>query len=308
MCLQMLCFFGATILQAFLGGVLAGFCRGGTPANPSREMIVEILPPPVKKLSQEEKPHFTDTSPLPISEPVKKAEVPPITLPPPFLKPAEKRKRPLNKAPTEKAPPTRRITALAPNPPYPTPAFHSAIINKTTPSPLPICQKPFLMPTQPLPIANHVDNIPIRFTSLEEKLKTLRELPHQRAPLSGKSAKECFPVEKNENNSDVFESNRGQSGQPIDRITRFLRQIRKQLEKAKEYPEEARRQKIIGTVNISFRINAQGLPLDIQAREDSPALLRNCSIQLLSRQKFTLPPPEWDVDKRIEIPFHFNLY
>jgi|GEM_PF-4834491 len=27
-----------------------------------------------------------------------------------------------------KAPPTRRITALAPNPPYPTPAFHSAII------------------------------------------------------------------------------------------------------------------------------------------------------------------------------------
>ncbi|NCB39699.1 MAG: energy transducer TonB [Erysipelotrichia bacterium] len=90
-------------------------------------------------------------------------------------------------------------------------------------------------------------------------------------------------------------------------ISRYLANVRRQLEKNKKYPQNARRQRLEGKVTVAFSILADGRVDSLEAVEDAPIELIEAALSLVKKQKFAAPPAGWLPASRIEFPVTYKL-
>ena len=90
-------------------------------------------------------------------------------------------------------------------------------------------------------------------------------------------------------------------------ISGYLQRIRRELERAKEYPEEAQRRSITGKVTLSFRIAMDGGVEGASANGNADPALSSAALALLTGRKLPSPPPGWNPAIRIRICLDYQL-
>lgn len=86
-------------------------------------------------------------------------------------------------------------------------------------------------------------------------------------------------------------------------LTALLQVIRRQIEQAKTYPESARRDGIQGTVDLRFRIGADGTVEAMEILHSSGSrILDNASVQTIRRAAPYPPVSGW-----IRLPLSYRL-
>lgn len=75
-------------------------------------------------------------------------------------------------------------------------------------------------------------------------------------------------------------------------LARFLGDVRRRLEAAKQYPPAARRHAVEGTAEVRFRLGADGMPVEIRiARSSRSAVLDGAALATVRRAGPFPPPP-----------------
>lgn len=92
-----------------------------------------------------------------------------------------------------------------------------------------------------------------------------------------------------------------------DEFSRYLARIRKQLEKNKKYPDNARRKRIEGNVLVSFSILSDGQIVGAEVTNGAAVELSEAALALLRDRKFAAPPSGWQSGNRIEFTINYNL-
>lgn len=85
----------------------------------------------------------------------------------------------------------------------------------------------------------------------------------------------------------------------------YLISIREQIEKHIDYPARARRLRLTGKVNLSFKITATGDLDDIHILAESPYPLLNKAVILAVKQAAPFPQPRREMS--VELPILFSL-
>jgi TonB family protein len=87
----------------------------------------------------------------------------------------------------------------------------------------------------------------------------------------------------------------------------YLGEVRRLLERAKRYPEEARRRAITGKVSLSFVIRLDGSVEGAEVDGDPPQELASAALELAGDVRLPPPPKGWDATVRVRINLSYQL-
>ncbi|MDP2167576.1 MAG: energy transducer TonB [Thermodesulfovibrionales bacterium] len=130
------------------------------------------------------------------------------------------------------------------------------------------------------------------------------EIAHQGKSAEDASAMEISPFEAHGSFPGTgAEADAAYGGKGLENTDFLMTIIKEAIEKAKTYPELARKRKMEGTVHAEFFIDENGMPKDIRVLESSGFSLLDDEVVRIIKRASPYPP----LKEVVEVPVSFSL-